>query len=139
MAEVEFRQMVGFPRDLDRRPTPADFRPGATRRVPGTELEGADRPGKNEVHDDRTIEMDMEAILNPRKVQQPVTPKPLDEIAAVVQGLTYGEMIELSGAMWKCQEEGAAITQENPPALLHRWSVTRTLAALRAITGEQSD
>ena len=77
--------------------------------------------------------MDMEAILNLRKVQRPVTRNPLDEIAAVVQGLTYGEMIELSEAMWKCQVEGAAITQENLPALLHRWSTTRTLAALRAV------
>jgi hypothetical protein len=55
--------------------------------------------------------------------------EPLDEIATLVQGLTYGEMIELSEATWKCQAEGSAVTQDNLPALLHRWSKSRSTTA----------
>jgi hypothetical protein len=55
--------------------------------------------------------------------------KPLDEIATLLQGLTYGEMIELSEALWKCQAEGSAVAQENLPTLLHRWSQSRSTTA----------
>ena len=53
----------------------------------------------------------------------------LDEIATLVQGLTYGEMIELSEAMWKFRAEGSGVTQENLPELLHRWSKSRSVTA----------
>jgi hypothetical protein len=35
-------------------------------------------------------------------------------------------MIELSDAIWKVQSEGSAVTRENLPALLHRWSKSRS-------------
>jgi len=37
-------------------------------------------------------------------------------------------MIELSEAVWRAQPEGSAITLENFPALLHRWSKSRSAA-----------
>lgn len=40
----------------------------------------------------------------------------------LVHSLTYGEMIELSEAIWRAQHEGSTMTLENLPALLHRWS-----------------
>src|ERR1700682_3751567 len=55
--------------------------------------------------------------------------KPLDEVATLIQGLTYGEMIELAETMWKSQPEGSIITQDNLPALLHRWSKSRPVVA----------
>ena len=54
---------------------------------------------------------------------------PLDEVATLIRGLTYGEMIELAATMWKSHPEGSAITQDNLPALLHRWSNSRSAAA----------
>ncbi len=65
--------------------------------------------------------------INLRKLQEQLDRKPLDEIAMLVQALTYGEMIELAEAMWKVQPEGTAVTQDNLPALLHRWSKSRSL------------
>jgi hypothetical protein len=127
MAEVEFPQRLRLPRDLDRRPTPADFRPGAARRVRRDEIDAPASPAMNEVvmQNHRPAVIDMEAPLNVRKLQQQPTRNPLDEIATLVQGLTYGEMIELSEAIWKVQAAGMAVTQENLPALLHRWSTSR--------------
>jgi hypothetical protein len=46
---------------------------------------------------------------------------PLTEIANLVRALTYGEMIELAGAMWKAKGE-AAITAETLPGILHAWA-----------------
>jgi len=51
--------------------------------------------------------------------------KPLDEIATLIQSLTYGEMMELSETIWRSQPEGSPVTQEDLPALLHRWAVSR--------------
>jgi len=44
-------------------------------------------------------ETNTEATLGLRKIKRQPQ-KPLDEIANLIQGLTYGEMIELSEAMW---------------------------------------
>jgi len=62
-----------------------------------------------------------------RKLQEQLDRNPLDEIAMLVQALTYGEMIELAEAMWKVQPDGSTVTQENLPALLHRWSKSRSV------------
>jgi hypothetical protein len=64
--------------------------------------------------------------INLRRLQEQLDRQPLDEIAMLVRALTYGEMIELAEGMWKVQPDGAAVTQENLPALLHRWSQSRT-------------
>ena len=67
--------------------------------------------------------------VNLRKLQEQLDRQPLDEIAMLVQALTYGEMIELAEGMWKVQPDGSSVTQENLPALLHRWSKSRSLPA----------
>jgi hypothetical protein len=67
--------------------------------------------------------------VNMRRLQEQLDRQPLDEIAMLVRALTYGEMIELAEGMWKVQAGGSAVTQENLPSLLHRWSQSRTLAA----------
>jgi hypothetical protein len=41
-------------------------------------------------------EMSTETAVNLRKLEERPTRKPIDEIATLVQGLTYGEMIELA-------------------------------------------
>jgi hypothetical protein len=63
--------------------------------------------------------------VNLRKLDADLNRNRLDQIADLVVFLTYGEMIELADAIWKAQPEGMAITQENLPALLHRWSKSR--------------
>ena len=67
-------------------------------------------------------EIDSGATVNLRQLEERLTRKPLDEIASLVRGLTYGEMIELAATMWKSQPEGTAITKDNLPTLLHLWS-----------------
>jgi hypothetical protein len=75
----------------------------------------------------RRMEDEMAAIVKLPRFQEPQGRKRLDEIAAVMLSLTYGEMIEMADALWRAQPEGSAITQENLPALLHRWSRARTV------------
>jgi len=75
------------------------------------------------------VAMNSGTNINLRKLQEQLDRAPLDEIAMLVRALTYGEMIELAEGMWKVQPEGAAVTQESLPALLHRWSTSRTAPA----------
>jgi hypothetical protein len=75
------------------------------------------------------VAMNSGTNINLRKLQEQLDRAPLDEIAMLVRALTYGEMIELAEGMWKVQPDGAAVTQENLPALLHRWSTSRTTPA----------
>jgi hypothetical protein len=83
----------------------------------------------------RSAEMNTGTTVNLRKLQEQLTRKPLDEIATLVLGLTYGEMIEFAEAMWRAQPEGTAITQENLALLLHRWSKSRS-ATSREVSEE---
>ena len=73
------------------------------------------------------VAMNSGTNINLRRLQEQLDRQPLDEIAMLVRALTYGEMIELAEGMWKVQPEGATVTQENLPALLHRWSQSRTV------------
>jgi hypothetical protein len=75
------------------------------------------------------VSMNSGTNVNLRRLQEQLDRQPLDEIAMLVRALTYGEMIELAEGMWKVQPEGAAVTQDNLPALLHRWSQSRTVPA----------
>jgi len=68
----------------------------------------------------------MVSPVNLRKFQEQLDRNCLDEIALLLLALTYGEMIELANAIWKAQPEGSAITQDNLPSLLHRWSKSRS-------------
>jgi hypothetical protein len=107
MSDVELRKRIPLPRNLD----PDDYRPPHVR---AAEREVPDSPAMNEI--------DSGATVNLRQLEERLARKPLDEIASLVRGLTYGEMIELAATMWKSQPEGTAITQDNLPTLLHLWS-----------------
>jgi len=84
---------------------------------------------RSEMRNHYEVAMNTGTNVNLRKLQEQLDRQPLDEIAMLVQALTYGEMIELAEGMWKVQPEGTALTQENLPALLHRWSKSRSLPA----------
>jgi hypothetical protein len=129
MAEGEFPKRLQLPRILERRRAPADFRLEATDGQSASEVEASDSPAnETDMRGHRGGETNTEATLSLRKVKrQP--PKPLDETATVIQGLTYGEMIELSEAMWKNRPKESAVTLENLPELLHRWSTSHSAAA----------
>jgi len=48
--------------------------------------------------------------------------KPLDEIAALMRALTYGEMIELAEGFWKAKPEDKDLNEGTLPGTLHRWA-----------------
>jgi hypothetical protein len=124
MTEVEFPRRLLLPRDLNPHPISADFRQETAYRGRDCELEGRDKPATNDgIQDQRPAEMSTEAALNR------LSRKPVDEMAIRVQGLTYGEMIELSEALWKFRTGGSGVTQETLPALLHHWSKSRSATA----------
>jgi hypothetical protein len=129
MAEGEFPKRLQLPRILERRRAPAAFQLEATHGESGGEIEASDSPTKEaDTRGHRGGETNTEATLSLREAKrQP--PLPLDEIATVIQSLTYGEMIELSEAMWKNRPNGSAVTLENLPELLHRWSTSHSASA----------
>jgi len=128
MPEVEFPRRPPFPRDIDRRPAAEDYRQGLAQRARVVERDVPESLTINEVDAPtyRPGETDRTMTVNLRKLEEQLNHKPLEEIAVLVHGLTYGEMIELAEAIWKLQPEGIGITQESLPALLHRWSKART-------------
>jgi len=128
MVEVEFPKRAPTLGDPERRLSAEGYRPGrdgastVRREMPdGVARNGIDTRNHQEVS------MNTGTSVNLRKLQEQLDRKPLDEIAMLVQALTYGEMIELAEAMWKVQPDGSAVTQENLPALLHRWSKSRSI------------
>jgi hypothetical protein len=127
VADIEFpkRPLLG---EVDPRPLTDDYRSG--RRGAGTVRQVTSDDGTRNRFDARNhheVAMNTGTNINLRKLQEQLDRQPLDEIAMLVQALTYGEMIELAEAMWKVQPDGSAVTQENLPALLHRWSKSRSL------------
>jgi hypothetical protein len=68
----------------------------------------------------------MVSPISLRKFQEQLDRNCLDEIALLLLALTYGEMIDLADAIWTAQPEGTAITKDNLPTLLHRWSKARS-------------
>jgi hypothetical protein len=128
MAEVEFPKRAPTLGDLDRRPLADDYRPGrnGANSVRRETTDGVARNGFD-TRNHQEVSMNTGTSVNLRKLQEQLDRKPLDEIAMLVQALTYGEMIEFAEAMWKVQPDGSAVTQENLPALLHRWSKSRSI------------
>ena len=129
MVEGELPKRLQLPRILERRRAPAVFQLEATHGDGASEVEASDSPANEaDMRGHRGDKTNTEATLSLREVKrQP--PKHLDDIATVIQGLTYGEMIELSEAMWKNRPNGSAVTLENLPELLHRWSTFHSAAA----------
>jgi hypothetical protein len=135
MAEGEFPKRLQLPRILEPRRAPANFQLGTTREQSGIDVDRRDSPA-NEADMRRLCsgETSAAATLSLKKAKRRPS-KPLDEIATLIQGLTYGEMINLSEALWKNRPNGSAATLENLPKLLHRWSTSHLAAAHNGAPG----
>jgi len=123
MGDADLRSWLK--RGRERHATPTDLSFSVPRRTAGTE------PNSPAI-----IEDDMQTYRRAEMRTEPApyleaprqAPTPLDDIAALVQALTYGEMMELSEAIWKSRlEEG--VTGETLPPVLHRWSANHLAAA----------
>ncbi|HMA74251.1 MAG TPA: hypothetical protein VKP67_22600 [Xanthobacteraceae bacterium] len=130
MADTEFPRWPPTLEEMDRRPLSDGYhseRSGAG----AVRQDAADDVARNgfDMRTHHEVAMNTGTNINLRKLQEQLDRNPLDEIAMLVQALTYGEMIELAEAMWKVQPDGSAVTQENLPALLHRWSKSRSVSA----------
>jgi hypothetical protein len=128
VAEREFEIMPPAPAEIDGRPLTDDYRSDGAGTVRQSAVDD-DPPHRLDMRNHYEVAMNTGTNINLRKLQEQLDRQPLDEIAMLVQALTYGEMIELAEGMWKVQPEGSAVTQENLPALLHRWSKSRSLPA----------
>jgi hypothetical protein len=70
--------------------------------------------------------MNVGGSVNLQKLEEQLARGRLDEIAALMRALTYGEMIELAEGLWNVNGQGSEISKDNLPGLLHRWSTSRT-------------
>ena len=130
MADIEFPKRPSMLDDILRRTLTDNYRSGRDGAEP-VRHDASDGGAGNDFDRNNHYEAAMNSgtNINLRRLQEQLDRQPLDEIAMLVRALTYGEMIELAEGMWKVQPEGAAVTQENLPALLHRWSQSRTVPA----------
>jgi hypothetical protein len=119
MIDVIFPKRAPAPRERDSRPVPNDYRPKQMRAVgPG----GAESDGFYEELDGQAF-LDGSAIMH--RLEDELSRNRLNEIAALVRSLTYGEMMELAQAIWKIRPQGAAaIDQSTLPMMLHQWSTS---------------
>jgi hypothetical protein len=118
MSHVQLRNEASWPGDAEAGTD--DYRPARVRAtdrlIPSPAMSEMEAPNER-----RKELLCAGGTVNLRKLEERLSRKPLIEIAILINGLTYGEMIELAEAMWKSQPEGLTITQDNLPALLHRW------------------
>ena len=123
MADLDVRKWPPLTRELGRRPRPDDYRaPARATMSAGKPNEGV-AAGKTDTETDQGDTMSTAPrVVDLGRLQEQLSRKPLEEIAVLVCALTYGEMIELAEAIWNVQPEGLPITQDNLPALLHRWA-----------------
>jgi hypothetical protein len=63
--------------------------------------------------------------VNLQRLEEQLERRPVDEIAALMRALTYGEMMELAEGLWNVNGQGSEISKDNLPGLLHRWSTSR--------------
>jgi hypothetical protein len=98
--------------DLNRRPSIERGQPKTDFRPPRTEPEEEFSEFE---------EIPIRANVNLAKLEKALSRSPLDEIALLVQALTYGEMMELAEEMWKVKGEDE-VTQDALPGMLHRWA-----------------
>ena len=125
MADVIFPKRAPTPRELSTRPVPDDYRPKGLR-----ERDSGHEDGDNYQFDEFPEQAFAEAAseiathVNLRKLESELSRNPLNEIAAMMRSLTYGEMMELAQAIWKIRPEGEGVNQDSLPMLLHRWSMS---------------
>jgi hypothetical protein len=48
----------------------------------------------------------------------------LDQIAALIRSLTYGEMCELATELWNSGDDWFTALEKTLPETLHKWAVT---------------
>jgi hypothetical protein len=115
MIDVIFPKRAPSPRERDSRPIPNDYRPKQMRALGSV----ADSDGYFE--DLGGTFLDGSAIMH--KLEDELNRNRLNDIAALVRSLTYGEMMELAQAIWKIRPEGTAtVDQHALPMMLHLWS-----------------
>jgi hypothetical protein len=140
VADIEFPKRPSMLDEMLRRSLADNYRSGRESVEPARPA-GAENGAANEFDMSNHYEAAMNSgtNINLRRLQEQLDRQPLDEIAMLVRALTYGEMIELAEGMWKVQPEGSAVTQDNLPALLHRWSQSRTVPAQTDFTQHDPD
>ncbi len=122
MAEGDFRSLLK--RGSERHRTPSTPILQDSRRELSAEVSA---PDSSDTLALRRGEVNMRSIPDLRtKPYQ--APSSLDDIAALLQSLTYGEMIALSEAIWNSRSE-EPVTEKTLPPVLHRWSATHLAAA----------
>jgi hypothetical protein len=126
MTEVEFPTRARPPRELNSRPLPDDYRPKQLRMGHVVRAE-AEHAADSNIH--RPMGADEgtgpESAVILRKLEAELGRRPIEEIARLVRSLTYGEMIELASSMSEVEPKGSAITADNLPNMLYRWSTAR--------------
>jgi hypothetical protein len=122
MEDEELPKWLPVKRRVDRRTAAADIRSEGGYGLPDAGLEAMSEVA---MESPRRAETDTEATQSLQRPQQQLARAPLDQIATLVQTLTYGEMMELSEAIWKGQAQRSDVTQESLPALLYCWSISR--------------
>ena len=130
MADIEFPKRPPMLDEILRRSLTDDYGSERAGAEPVPYASSDDGAGNGfDMSNHYEVAMNSGTNINLRRLQEQLDRQPLDEIAMLVRALTYGEMIELAEGMWKVQPDGAAVTQDNLPALLHRWSQSRTVPA----------
>jgi hypothetical protein len=126
MIDVIFPKRTPTPRERDTRPVPADYRPKPVRALgPGAESDG---------YFDELGSPLLEAVNLHKLESDLLSRNRLNEIAALVRSLTYGEMMELAEAIWRIRPEGtASIDHTTLPMMLHLWSMSPSVG------GDQPD
>jgi hypothetical protein len=117
MMDVIFPKRAPAPRERDTRPVPSDYRPKPLRALSaGVESDS--------YYDDPGASLLEATAVNLHKLEDELLNRNrLDEIAALVRSLTYGEMMQLAQAIWKIRPEDAGtVDQTTLPVMLHRWS-----------------
>jgi FtsZ-interacting cell division protein YlmF len=67
-----------------------------------------------------------ERNVNLQRLAEALDRRPIDEIAALVRALTYGDMIELAEEIWRVQPQSLDMSKDALPRILYRWSTSRS-------------
>jgi hypothetical protein len=103
---------VELARATDRRLRAEDFRSDAFRQ---------DAVERERVEDETNVG----GSVNLQRLEEQLERRPVDEIAALMRALTYGEMMELAEGLCNVSGQGPEISKDSLPGLLHRWSTSR--------------
>ena len=90
------------------------------------EGDNTERSGQNALHSEHDFPQPANSASADLGLAEEPVRRPLDEIAEALRTLTYGEMLELAHSMWKVNPQGSNITESGLPAVLYRWSTSRT-------------